>query len=118
MPRRTEEDWEKHRFPLEKQLQSYIVTRINKYRIEHGEHIFMIKISDAYRAGISDLLLCVCGVFVAIELKTGNNKPTALQCNFLNQVTEAQGYIGVAWNWGDFKKIINPILESFHKPLL
>jgi hypothetical protein len=36
--------------------------------------------------GISDILLCKAGHFIAIELKVGKNKPTKLQERFIKQV--------------------------------
>lgn len=115
--RRTEEEWERHRFPRESQLQSYITRRVNEYRREHGEHVFMFKVADRHRAGISDLLLCVCGEFVAIELKIAANKPTELQKQFLECVRKSSGKAAVVYNWGDFKKVVNPILEHYGHPL-
>lgn len=118
MSKRTEEQWEKHRFPLEAKLQEFITKRIKEYRKNNGKHIMMFKASDRYHSGISDLILCVCGEFVAVELKISNNKPTELQKQFLNDVNDAKGVAGVAWNWKDFKDIINPVLERHDKPLL
>ena len=118
MPKLTEEQLENRRFDRESKLQAYIVGRVNKYRAEHGKHIFMVKVSDRHRMGISDLILCVCGEFVAVELKVGNNQATALQQNFIDDVCASGGDGLVVRNWGQFKRAINRILEKHNKPLL
>ncbi|MFA7557206.1 MAG: hypothetical protein WCZ20_05335 [Hydrogenophaga sp.] len=41
--------------------------------------------------GTSDILACVDGRFVAIEAKAGDNKPTALQVEYLERVEAAGG---------------------------
>ena len=43
------------------------------------------------RRGISDFICCIYGVFFAVEVKVGKNKPTAIQQNFLCEVIEAGG---------------------------
>lgn len=99
---RTEEQWEEHKFPLEGKLQAYAMTRLNKC-----EGIKPSNISDRVNGGISDLILCVNGKFVAIELKVGSNTPTALQLDFLKGVKESGGIGGVAYTWGQIKNIIS-----------
>lgn len=56
---------------VQKQIQEYLKS-IGAYKFKvHGE-IFM-------RAGIPDIIACVKGRFVGIEVKDGNNKPSELQ---------------------------------------
>jgi len=99
---RTEEQWDSWKFPLESQLQAYCVKRLR----EHPLHITIIKVVKANVNGVSDLLLCVDGKYVAIELKTGNNRPTEHQKVFLKQVLITKGIGGIAYNWGEVKAII------------
>lgn len=42
-------------------------------------------------SGAPDYLVCYKGVFVGIECKAGENKPTALQLKNLDQIIEAGG---------------------------
>lgn len=42
-------------------------------------------------AGISDLVCCYKGIYLGLELKTGNYKPTELQKSKLNNVIRAGG---------------------------
>lgn len=48
-------------------------------------------------AGISDILACVCGRFLAIEMKQPNfkHKVSALQALFLDDIEAAGGYAAV-----------------------
>ncbi len=99
--KRTEAEWEVHEFPRENKLQAFAVKRLRK-----APGILVMNISDRANSGYSDLILNVNGKFVAIELKVGKNKPTALQLDFLKNVKESGGIGGVAWNWVEIKLIL------------
>jgi Holliday junction resolvase len=43
------------------------------------------------RAGIPDIIACYRGLFVGIECKAGNNKPTALQEREIDAIRKAKG---------------------------
>jgi len=103
----TEQDWERYSFPLESKLQAYCIRRIKKM-----PGIAAFKTIKCNINGVSDLILCVRGLFVAIELKTGNNKPTMHQTVFLEHIKFVGGIGYVAYNWGDVKDIINFALDK------
>lgn len=44
------------------------------------------------KVGVSDLLVCYNGYFIALELKTGNYQPDPLQITYLQEVRCAGGY--------------------------
>ena len=44
------------------------------------------------KVGVSDLLVCYKGFFIALELKTGNYQPDPLQISYLQKVREAGGF--------------------------
>jgi len=46
-------------------------------------------------SGIPDIVACYRGMFIGIECKAGDNKPTALQMKNLNQISTAGGYSAV-----------------------
>ena len=50
--------------------------------------------------GTPDILACAAGRFIAIEVKAGSNKPTALQVRAL-QAIEAAGGVGLVVNEGN-----------------
>jgi hypothetical protein len=58
------------------------------------------------QAGISDLLICYHGMFVAIEAKMPGQKPSALQRTFLRQVKEAGGVAGVAYSVEEAEELL------------
>lgn len=55
------------------------------------------------KAGVSDILACIRGRFVAIEVKKPGNKPSALQENFINAVNKIGGFAFWADNLQDVK---------------
>ena len=43
------------------------------------------------KSGVSDIIACIKGKFVAIEVKRPSNKPTDLQYNFIDAVNSIGG---------------------------
>ena len=56
--------------------------------------------------GISDLLICLDGKFIAIELKHGKNKATALQEKYLRDVRESGGVAVVCRSIKDLERVV------------
>ena len=44
------------------------------------------------QSGVPDLLTCICGIFVGIELKADNGRPSDLQLRELHRIDESGGY--------------------------
>ena len=44
------------------------------------------------KVGVSDLLVCYKGYFIALELKVGNYQPDPLQITYLQRVRDAGGF--------------------------
>lgn len=61
---------------------------------------YVVKVISASRVGIPDILACVDGHFVAIEVKKPETKTnvSALQKYNLDKVALSGGYSLVAWN--------------------
>ena len=55
------------------------------------------------KAGVSDILACIKGRFVAIEVKRPGKKPSALQEQFINAINNIGGYAFWADNLDDVK---------------
>lgn len=55
------------------------------------------------KAGVSDIIACIKGRFVAIEVKRPGNKPSALQENFINAINSIGGFAFWADNLQDVK---------------
>lgn len=70
--------------------------------------------AEGVKAGVPDLCLPVArggynGLY--IELKAGKNKPTALQCEWIEGLSK-QGYcVAVCWGWEDCIKVIVDYLK-------
>lgn len=73
--------------------------------------IFFYKASDRYQSGVSDILCCVNGIFVALELKAKNGKPSPHQKLFIKQVIKAGGVAGICYCIKDVKDLINGAVE-------
>ena len=55
------------------------------------------------KAGVSDILACIKGKFVAIEVKKPGGKPSKLQEQFINAVNSIGGFAFWADNLQDVK---------------
>lgn len=77
-----------------------------------SEGYYVVKVISASKAGIPDILACVKGYFVAIEVKTPSTKTNVseLQKYNLEKVKECGGYSMVAWNIEQVKEFTNEIL--------
>lgn len=66
-------------------------------------HIWFLKTQEVARRGVPDLLICISGKFVAIELKSKAGKPDKLQLYKGLQITAAGGSFWVAYpdNWSE-----------------
>lgn len=105
MAKRTEEEWSRWQFQYENKgsnsLQAYVIKRLKE-----RDDILAVKVTKANTVGVSDLIICANGRFVAIELKVGDNTPTANQERFLADAARAGAVAGVAHTWGEVKHIL------------
>lgn len=62
------------------------------------------------KAGVSDILACIRGRFVAIEVKKPGNKPSALQENFISAINSIGGFAFWADNLQDVKDKLKELL--------
>lgn len=61
-------------------------------------------------SGVPDILVCHCGVFIAIECKAGSNQPTKLQQRNLERIKDAGG-IAIVINETNLDTL-EPLLRS------
>lgn len=103
----------------EADLQKHTMKKLKEYFMDNkGNNVYFFNTADGFTKGVPDILLCVCGQFVAIELKVGNNKLTDLQKHILYSIKKAGGIGEVAWSWEEVRDIINKILKKNNKNLL
>ncbi len=86
----------------ETQLKKKVLIWLKK---EYSEGFF-IKISDRFQTGIPDILGCVKGRFIAIELKIPGGKLTKLQSFVLNKLSLTGALTGVCYSLGEVKELL------------
>jgi Holliday junction resolvase len=66
------------------------------------------------RSGVPDIVCCVNGNFLAIEVKAGTNKPTALQVREIEAIRRCNGVAVVAndENWDMVRGLVRQMKES------
>ena len=64
------------------------------------------------RVGTPDIIACVNGNFVAVEVKAENGKPSELQLYHLEQIRKAGGHSFLLYpkDFEDFKKVCQKVL--------
>lgn len=65
--------------------------------------------SQFTKSGVPDILACVDGYFVAVEVKGPNGKPSELQIHTIKKIREARGFAFVLYPSGfeEFKEFIH-----------
>lgn len=86
----------------ENQLQAQVVRYLRRI-----PNLWYAVINDRHTSGIPDIIVCYKGHFLAIELKVGSNKPTALQRAQLQRIEQAGGDAIVAYSLAEVKDLIN-----------
>ena len=89
--------------PFEKQVRKFL----------DAEECYHFKVwgGGYQKAGLADLYICVDGIFVAVEIKGENGKPTQLQLHELERINNAGG-IGIVLypkDFEEFKKLIHKL---------
>ena len=87
--------------------ETQLKTKVLKY-LRSFEGVWVWKVSDQFTAGIPDIIGCYKGVFFAIELKVGKNKPTRLQNKVLDMIRNSGG-------WGNVSYSLNDVIAFMHR---
>ena len=88
--------------------------KIKKY-LEDNDCWFVKFFANSYtKKGIPDILACVNGYFLGIEVKAPNGKPSELQKYNIKKITKANGCAIVLYprDFEMFEKIIKSLLED------
>ena len=64
------------------------------------------------KVGTPDIIACINGHFVAVEVKATNGRPSELQKYHINQIKESGGFAVILYpdEFDDFKKTIQKFL--------
>lgn len=66
--------------------------RVTKILQKFGAYYFSPVTGGFGRSGVPDIVVCYQGVFIGIECKAGDNKPTALQLKNLEDIHTNGGW--------------------------
>lgn len=99
-------------------LEKMYENKIKRYLKDHG--CYEVKYhGNAYSTnGTPDILACVNGYFLGIEVKAPDGKPTELQLQKLKDIRRAGGFGYVAYpsGWYRLKAVIDGLLiENFNR---
>ncbi len=93
--------------------------KIKKYLKEHGAYFLKYWAGAQFtKSGVPDILACVNGYFVGIEVKAQNGKPSELQLYNIQQIRKAGGFAYVVYpsGWERLKDILDGLLiEKFNR---
>jgi hypothetical protein len=93
----------------ESQLKAKVIKMIR----EEFPGAWVYKTADRFTSGIPDLIICYCGFFIAIELKTPENKKRNLlqEFNIRDIVQRAQGRAATCRSIDEVREIFRSIKE-------
>jgi len=100
------------KFKTEQDLQKHIISNL-KQLVKEGWKLHYFKVHDNMTSGVSDLIICCYGRFVAAELKLPGRKPTALQKLFLKQTIDAGGVAFIIYSWEQLYSVLEDIRKEW-----
>ena len=88
--------------------------KIKRYITDRGGWCVKFFANGMTKRGIPDLLCCVNGHFLAIEVKADNGKPSDLQLYQIEQIKRAGGSAMVLYpkQWDAFKDYIDYLVNN------
>ena len=77
--------------------------------LEEDYNAYVVKVQVASKSGVPDLLVCIEGMFLGIEVKrpTSKHTTTRLQEYNLDKIEKAGGKAMVAWNAEMVKEMVD-----------
>ena len=82
-----------------------IQSKIIKYL--EGEGAYVVKVTSANKAGVPDVLACLKGKFIGVEVKNVTGRPTELQLYNIRRIISAGGIAGVCRSVADVRELIS-----------
>lgn len=90
--------------------------KIKKYLDDMGAwHIKYWAGAQFTKSGIPDILACVGGHFVAIEVKAQNGTPSELQLHTIEQIKNSLGFAFVVYpsGWEELKSFLDDLKKGY-----
>lgn len=88
--------------------------RIKGWLKDHNCYFVKFFANRMTKSGVPDILACVNGYFVAIEVKAQNGKPSELQLYNVRKIRESGGFAYIVYpsGWDDLKEILEGLLKD------
>lgn len=88
--------------------------KIKKFLESEGAWFVKFFANRMTKEGIPDILACVNGYFVGIEVKAQNGRPSELQKYHCEQIRKSGGFAFVVYpsGWDQFKKFISDLKKD------
>lgn len=88
--------------------------KIKKFLESEGAWFVKFFANRMTKKGIPDILACVNGYFVGIEVKAQNGRPSALQRHHCSEIRKAGGFAFVVYpsGWEQLKKFISDLKKD------
>ena len=88
--------------------------RVKQYLSDQGCWVLKTWSNGVQREGVPDLLICINGYFLAVELKAANGKPSSLQLWNVEQIRAAGGIAIVLYPdmFDVFKQMVELLLSG------
>jgi hypothetical protein len=99
-------DWFNHGY-VESDLQTFLIA---EFKTMH--EVYVIKVKQANEVGVPDLLLCVGGRFVGMELKRHRGQATPQQTKHIWSIQEAGGVAGIVKCYSDAMALIKEAKDN------
>lgn len=80
--------------------------------LQEQPKVYLVKVHSATKAGVPDLLTCIHGRFVALEVKTLKGKASELQLTNIKRIRDAGGLAFVVRSRDEVKHIINQLMNG------
>lgn len=89
-----------------------IENKIKNYLKQHDIYYFKVHGNGFMRAGIPDIVACINGKFVGIEVKRPGGKASPLQLINIENIIKNKGFAYIVYSFEEAKKIIDEALKS------
>ena len=89
-------------------------TKIKNYLKEQGAWFVKFFANRMTKEGIPDILACLNGYFIGIEVKADNGQPSALQLHHCSEIRKAGGFAFVLYPSGfeEFKGFVSDLKKD------
>lgn len=85
--------------------EAQLTAKVKKF-LQSQEDVFFWKASERFINGVSDIIVCCKGRFVALELKAEGGKPSPHQLLFISKVEAKGGIGGVCYCLADVQALL------------